>query len=126
MATPEIGRAYLSFMTLYWMMAPMAWLYGIPYERFDSPSEAISANLWTLALVSIWRVALMTRVVSVIFNLRIRAALPLVMLVADIAALMTLYLVPLPIINVMGGIPEQEGIAIAAFLVAFLSGPFQK
>jgi hypothetical protein len=25
---PGIGRAYLSFLTLYWMTAPLAWLYG--------------------------------------------------------------------------------------------------
>jgi hypothetical protein len=120
MESPGIGRAYLSFLTLYWMTAPMAWLYGIPYERWSSPLEAIEANLWTLALVSVWRVALMTRVVSVVFDLRVRAALPLVMLVADIAALTALYLVPLPVINVMGGIPEQQAVAFPAFLATVL------
>lgn len=120
MGSPGIGRAYLTFLALYWMMAPMAWLYGIPYERFYSPLQAIDANLWTLALVSVWRVALMTRVVSVLFDLRVRAAMPLVMLVADVAALAALYLVPLPVINLMGGIPEQQEIAVTAFLVAAL------
>ncbi len=119
MEGPGIGRAYRSFLTLYWMTAPMAWLYGIPYERFETPLEATSANLLTLCLVSIWRVALMTRVVSVIFGLRIRAALPLVMLVAEIAALTALHLVPLPILNLMGGIPEQQSIAMTALLVTF-------
>jgi hypothetical protein len=94
MESPGIGRAYLSFLGLYWMTAPLAWLYGIPYEAFLSPVEAVRANLWTLALVSAWRVALMVRVVSVVFNIRVRAAVPLVMLVADIAALTALHLVP--------------------------------
>ena len=56
MSSPGICRAYLSFLALYWMTAPLAWLYGIPYERFLSPLDAINANLWTLALVSLWRV----------------------------------------------------------------------
>ena len=120
MKSPGMIRAYLSFLTLYWMTAPMAWLYGIPYERFCSPPAAISANLWTLALVSAWRVALMTRVVSVVFTSPISAALSLVMLVADIAALIALHLVPLPVINVMGGVPEQQEIAFAALLVKVL------
>jgi hypothetical protein len=120
MESPGIRPAYLSFLALYWMMAPMAWLYGIPYERFYSPIKAIDANLWTLALVSAWRVILMTRVVSVLFGLRARAALPLVMLVSDVAALAALYLVPLPVINLMGGVPEQQEIAITAFLVTLL------
>jgi hypothetical protein len=118
MESPGIGRAYLSFLGLYWMTAPLAWLYGIPYEAFLSPVEAVRANLWTLALVSAWRVALMVRVVSVVFNIRVRAAVPLVMLVADIAALTALHLIPLPIISVMGGInPANEVVAVNALLV---------
>src|SRR5205823_5833984 len=33
---PNIWSCYLSFLGLYWMTAPLAWLYGIPYERFFS------------------------------------------------------------------------------------------
>jgi hypothetical protein len=65
MESPGIGRAYRSFLALYWMTAPLAWLYGIPHERFLSVTAATDANLATLALVSVWRVALMIRVVSV-------------------------------------------------------------
>lgn len=121
MGGPGIGRAYRSFLALYWMTAPLAWLYGIPYERFLSSVEATDANLWTLALVSVWRVTLMIRVVSVVFDLRVRTALPLVMLVADVAALAALYLVPLPVISLMGGIsPEQAELAATALLVTAL------
>jgi hypothetical protein len=118
---PGICRAYLSFLALYWMTAPLAWLYGIPYERFYSLLDAVHANLWTLAVVSAWRVALLARVVSVVFDLRIRAALPLVMLVADIAALPALHLIPLPVVQVMGGInPEEREIAFSALLATAL------
>src|SRR5262249_41988568 len=48
-------------------------------------------------------------------------AIPLVMLVADAAALAALHLAPLPVIHVMGGIsPEQSEIAWAALLVTGL------
>jgi hypothetical protein len=121
MGGPGAGRAYLSFVALYWMTAPLAWLYGIPYERFLSPLGAIKANLWTLAVVSVWRVALMIRVISVVFGFRVRAALPLVMLIADAAALAALHLVPAPVIHVMGGIsPEQDALAWTALMVTAL------
>jgi hypothetical protein len=119
---PGIGRAYLSFLTLYWMTAPLAWLYGIPYEAFLPPHEAARANLWTLGLVSAWRVALMVRVVSVVFNLPVRAALPLVMIVADSAALAALHLLPLPIISVMGGVNPTNQMIAATALLATLVG----
>ncbi len=127
MNDPAVGRAYLSFLALYWMMAPMAWLYGIPYERFLPLVNATEANLRTLGLVSAWRVALMVRVVSVVFNLRMREALPLVLLVADVAVLAALKLVPIPVLAIMGGAsPEQQSIAAAALLtklVGWLSLP---
>jgi hypothetical protein len=42
------------------------------------------------------------------------------MLVADVAGLLALYVVPLPVINVMGGIPEEQEIAFAALVVTGL------
>jgi hypothetical protein len=63
---PGIVRFYLSFLGLYWMTAPLAWLYGIPYERFVNDVDAAQANVWTLELVSLWRVLLISRVVSVL------------------------------------------------------------
>ncbi len=122
MRSPGIGRAYGAFLALYWMMAPMAWLYGIPYERFLSPVNAAEANLRTLALVSVWRVGLMIRVVSVTFDLPVRTAFALVLLFVDIAALVALNLVPLPVIPIMGGTsPDHVSLAFAAVFVLLLS-----
>ncbi len=61
---PPFFTAYRMFLGLFWMTAPLAWLYAIPYERFLSAPDAMSANLWTLGVVSAWRVFLMVRVVS--------------------------------------------------------------
>ncbi len=63
---PRFFKAYGAFLALYWMTAPLAWLYAIPYERFLPDPQAVKANLWTLALVAAWRVVLMIRVVSVL------------------------------------------------------------
>src|SRR5206468_2426101 len=46
---PFYGR-YLYFLGLFWMTAPLAWLYAIPYERFLSPVGAVQANLLTLGV----------------------------------------------------------------------------
>lgn len=61
-------RKYSMFMGLFWMTAPIAWMYGIPVERFLDGRGAAVANLWLLGIVSVWRVALMTRVMSVIYQ----------------------------------------------------------
>src|SRR5207302_8737220 len=51
---PDFASCYLSFLGLYWMTAPLAWLYGFPYERFLNGVDVVQANVWTLELVSIW------------------------------------------------------------------------
>lgn len=117
------GSEYRSFLTLFWMTAPLAWLYAIPYERFLSAPDSISANLWTLRLVSLYRVILMSRVVSVITGVNLVASFFQVMAFADVVALVTVAFVPLPIIAVMGGIRLSESeqvINSATFAVWFL------
>jgi hypothetical protein len=120
---PAFCSAYRAFLTLFWMTAPLAWLYAIPYERFLSPGAATRANLLTLALVAAWRVALMVRVLSVITSRNVMSSLFLVMAFADAAALTAVYMIPKPIINFMAGIrPTDSERAIwgATFLVGFL------
>jgi hypothetical protein len=80
-------RHYPAFLGLFWMTAPLAWLYAIPYERFLSPGQAMRANLLTLAVVAAWRVALMVRVLVVLLDYRVLAAFVLVMAFGDAVAL---------------------------------------
>jgi hypothetical protein len=87
---------YWSFLGLYWMTAPLAWLYGIPVERFLDEYSATSANLWMLAIVATWRVLLMTRVASVLWSAPFFAVLFPVMLMADTVAILLARLTPLP------------------------------
>lgn len=127
-ATCRLGRSftgsfwtgYRHFLGLYWMTAPLAWLYAIPIERVFSPARAVQFNLILLAIVSLWRVLLMTRVVSVVFKCHIVNALVLVMLFADAVALSIIYLTPTPIFSMMGGIrltESEQVIQSAHFMV---------
>jgi hypothetical protein len=117
---------YGQFLALYWMTAPLAWIYALPVERFLSATGATAANLALLAVVAFWRVALMTRVVTVYFGAGVLAALCVVMLFADTVALTVLYFTPLPIFNLMGGIPLTESESLiqgAALWVGILGVP---
>jgi len=101
---PPLLSAYASFLGLFWMTAPLGLLYGVPYEHLLDEYHATAANIITLLVVSTWRVALMTRVVSVRYGFAPFAALCLIMVVADIAANVALSKAPLPTIDLMGGI----------------------
>lgn len=103
---PGAVRAWWSFLGLFWSTAPIALLYAIPYERFLSDEAATSANLWTLAVVSGWRVLLMIRVARVLFGAPLVHAIGLVMTLADAALLGAFYFIPGPVFDVMSGTPQ--------------------
>ena len=114
---------YREFLGLYWLTAPLAWLYAVPVERFAGAADAVRANLWLLGIVSVWRIALMTRVVSVVYARSTLAAFFRVMLFADSVALAIFWLTPLPILAAMGGIrlTESEALILSTgFYVSFL------
>lgn len=113
-APPPFFRAYRTFLSLFWMTAPMAWLYAVPYERFMNPPDAVSLNLWTLTLVATWRVLLMTRVISVVYGIGHVSAFFLVMLFADIVVFAVVTLVPTPVFDIMGGVRHSARDAIIA------------
>jgi hypothetical protein len=116
---------YRAFLSLYWMTAPLAWLYALPVENYLSAADSVRVNLSLLGIVSLWRVLLITRAAAVLFGASYLAVFFLVMLFADTVALVALYFSPLPIINVMGGIShtESESVIInAALMVGFFGG----
>jgi len=110
--SPEAPRPfwvwYWKFLGLYWATAPLAWIYAIPVERFMTPGNATRANFLFLAIVSVWRVSLMTRVISVLWNMNPVAAFWTVMLFADSVAIAAVNLVPHPVFDVMGGVRLSE------------------
>lgn len=116
-------RGYLRFLRVYWLTAPMAWLYAIPYERFTDAGAAMTANLWTLAFVSAWRVLLVSRIVSVLFRAPVAASFFVVMLACEAAAGAALFLYDGPTIAIMSGAkmpPQDEILADTAFWVGAL------
>ena len=129
-AAAQYLKTYRTFLGLYWMTAPLAWLYAIPVERFLSPVDAVKANLWFLAIVAAWRVALMIRIINVFCRIRLWVAVFLVMAFADAVVLILLRLTPLPLVQLMGGVrlTESEGLidATACYvgLAAFLTHRF--
>ena len=64
---------------LFWLTAPFAWLYGLPFERFLRPAHVYPARLAALGVVSSCRVAVMTRCVSVLCGCDWREALLIVL-----------------------------------------------
>jgi len=80
------------FMSLFWMTAPIAWLYAIPVERFLGSYQAAEANLTLLALVSLWRVLLMARIISVMQKIKFVRALGWVLVPACLEVLLVVVL----------------------------------
>jgi hypothetical protein len=121
---PGFFRAYQSFLGLFWLTAPLAWLYAIPYERFLDPRGAAQANLATLGLVAAWRVALMTRVLVVVLNYTFLEASTLVMTFAQVVVLLALYFLPFPLLQFMGGVRLSDADSVvrdAALVVLTVS-----
>jgi hypothetical protein len=100
---------YRSFLGLFWMMAPLAWLYAIPYERFLDAEGAITANLWTLATVAAWRVTLTVRILCVCGRVPVFPAVGVVMAFSSLLAFVAVlvYLASgRSAIGIMGGLRE--------------------
>lgn len=117
---PRYVRGALSFLGVFWMTAPMAWVYAIPVERFLGPVEAVGANGWLLAGVSLWRVALITRVLQVLWGASYLKLLSIVMMFADAVLLLGVSLAPAPVVDFMGGMqhsPAEQALASLNFMV---------
>jgi len=79
---PSAWCDWPAFMGLFWMTAPVGWLYALPVERFLDPVASARANVVLLAIVSLWRVLLFSRMVAVTGKARYRDALAWVLVAA--------------------------------------------
>jgi hypothetical protein len=119
---PGVVSSYMTFLGLYWMTAPLAWLYGVPYERFLSDVNAAQANIWTLELVSVWRVLLISSVVAVLTPGSIFSAFTKVAVPALAVVFVALSYARMPLINWMGGVqlpPSVQPVANAYLIIMF-------
>lgn len=96
-------RWYVPFLGVYWLTAPLAWLYAVPYEMFLSPTEAVFANAWTLLVVALWRVALMARVAQVMLGCSFWAAFFTDLWFGVVVIWVASFFGPRPVLDVMGG-----------------------
>jgi hypothetical protein len=102
---PTLFRGFPMFLQLYWMTAPLAWLYAIPFERWMSSGDATLWNLRLLGIVSVWRVALMIRVISVVYGAApLWRVISTVLLFGDAVMLIAIRFVPVPVLHLMGGV----------------------
>lgn len=63
---PPLWSGWPGFMGVFWMTAPVAWIYAVPVERILDGLAAARTNLVLLAIVALWRVLLMARVFQVL------------------------------------------------------------
>ena len=117
---------YRGFLSLFWMTAPIAWLYAIPVERFLSARDSAIANVTLLGVVAVWRVLLISRVGSVLHRVDSARVFLVVMLFADILAIALLIdglasPLAMTIARGMGGIhlslPESDHILLSVGMV---------
>lgn len=123
-------QKYVTILAAVSLTSPLAWLYALPVERWFDVGTAISMNLWFLALVATWRVALLGR-----FLMRGASCSPARTLVVTLLPLCTILMVlqqlnlEHAVFNLMAGIERENPVervsdATFAFLwvVTFFAG----
>jgi hypothetical protein len=124
---PAFWSGWRSFMGLFWLTAPIAWLYAIPVERFSDSLTAAKLNLTLLAVVSLWRVLLMARVMQVITSAPLVMTLVWVLVAASVEIFLVYIFgggVARGIMASMGGMrnsPEEEILFSALGAVSFVA-----
>lgn len=130
--SPRNPHAWRTFMGVFWLTAPIAWLYAIPVERFMDSVSAAKANVALLSVVSLWRVLLMTRIIQVLSGMYFVRALLWVLIPASVEVLVlaiTGETLMKRVLAGMGGMrnsPEEEVLisaVSAAFVGAFWAFP---
>ena len=115
------GLSYKHILTFVALTSAPALLYAIPVERFTDLATARSLNVWFLATVALWRVALLLfylkrHVRLSLFTSFITALLPIMAIVATL----TLLNLERAVFDVMGGLREPGTPDDSAYAVLFL------
>ncbi len=59
------------FLSLFWLTAPCAWIYGFPVEQFFDSLPALKINMTLLGIVTLWRVLLFSQVMKVLTGVHV-------------------------------------------------------
>ena len=114
------GCSYFKVLTFVSMVSPPALLYAIPVEHFFSIDTANTINVWFLAIVATWRVALL-----IFFLKRYGQMNPFVIIIATLLPLtfivlsLTILNLEKVVFNIMGGIHERSA-ADSSYVVLLL------
>lgn len=112
--------SYKNVLTFVSLTSPPALLYAIPVERFVDLSVARSINVWFLALVAVWRVALLFFYFRRFARLNIIAVVVSALLpIMAIVATLTVLNLERAVFDIMGGLRESGTSNDAAYAVLF-------
>jgi len=104
--------SYQRVLTFITLTSPPALLYAIPVERFLSLSDARTANVWFLATVASWRVALFLFFVRRLTRLSyFRVVTGTLLPIACIIFVLTVLNLEHAVFDIMAGLRENEGTA---------------
>jgi hypothetical protein len=118
------GMSYPSFMCIYWMTAPCAWLYAIPVEATTDLVTATQWNIAFLAIVSVWRVYLMIRALMVLTGAGLSTCLIGVLFPASGIMCIGSFFKGISLVGIMGGVrlpPHTELLVHAAKTTSMVS-----
>ena len=121
---PVKWRQYFSFLCLYWMTAPCAWLYGLPVEAYTDLLTATKWNIVFLVVVSVWRIVLMTRSLTVLTQAGYTASLLAVLFPSAIIMCVGGFFKGLALVGIMGGVrlpPHNDLLRHATEATVFMS-----
>lgn len=121
---PVVGAKvrYWNLLTFAALTSFPAWLYAIPVERFMSMEGAVRANVWFLALVALWRVALLFRFARGVFGLSGRSVAVCCLLpLTGIIVLLAWLNLENAVFEIMGGLRHSTANDGAYFVILMLS-----
>lgn len=119
------GHSFQRLLTYVCLVSPPALLYAIPVEKFMSLEGATQANIAFLAMVAIWRLALLFRFLRAGCGMnRLRtfvgALLPMMVIIAALALLN----LERAVFNIMGGLTRgtaNDGAYLVILLLSLIS-----
>jgi len=115
------GANFLAWIKCFFLTAPLAWLYGIPYESFVDILTATKLNFATLLLVSLWRVYIMGQVAHYLYKIHALKAYCVMLVPASLEMLFGSFYQNLNIVGIMGGLRLSEKDQLLANLTSFVT-----
>jgi len=100
----EKWRNLLGFLTLVWLTAPCAWIYGMPVELITDILTATKWNISFLAVVSLWRVALVIRAITVLTEAPWQRVSLMIILPASLEMMVGSFYKGISLVGIMGGV----------------------